>query len=109
MVEALKQLSRWAGRFTALSAVIAALGLTWIVVETGPALAMGLAIYGGNTEPELPTLVFPWAAFAVPTALAAVSFAASFRWPLASWLSVAVSLGAIAIDVQYLLALLDAT
>ena len=109
MVETLKKLGSWAGRVTSLSAVFAGLGLAWVVIETGPALAMGLAIYGGNTEPDLPTLVFPWAVFALPTALAAITFVASFRWPLASWLSALVALGTIAVDVHHLLALLDAT
>ena len=109
MVEALKKLGGWAGRLTALSTVIASLGLAWVFIENGPALSMAVAIYAGNTEPALPTLAFPWFAFAVPAGLAAVSFVASFRWPLVSWLSALVALGAVAVDVQYLLALVDAT
>lgn len=44
-----------------------------VVVSVGPPLAMGLAIWTGrSTEPTLPSVDFPWLAFALGLALAAV-------------------------------------
>lgn len=49
-----------------------------VVSRLGWALAMGLAIYGGNTEPLRPELPFPW----LVLLLCAVSSAAGLVWGL---------------------------
>lgn len=105
----LKKFAGWTGRFTGFSAVIAALGLAWVFVDVGPEMAMGLAIYGGNTEPDLPTAVFPTLAFSGLLVTALALFVASFKWQGLSWVSALLGLVAIAVDIQFLLALLDGT
>ncbi len=35
-----------------------------VCATTGPYIAMGLAIYGGHTEPVEPSLGYPWTVFA---------------------------------------------
>ena len=109
LTELLKKFAGWTGRFTGFSALVAALGLAWVFVDVGPEMAMGLAIYGGNTEPDMPVAAFPTLAFAGLMVTAAVLFAASFKWQGLSWVSALLGLVAIAIDVQFLLALLDGT
>lgn len=43
-----------------ISLVLAGLLGVVVACTTGPALAMGLAILGGHTEPVMPELDFPW-------------------------------------------------
>ena len=57
----------WVGALLA-----AGLGGGLVVSRVGWSLAMGLAIYGGNTEPVRPDLPFPWTVF-VLAVLAAVA------------------------------------
>lgn len=49
---------------SAASLLAAGLLGTIVATTTGPYIAMGLAIYGGNTEPMEPSVGFPWVVFA---------------------------------------------
>lgn len=60
-----KKLGRWFTRMSALSAWLFAVGLAPIFAYTGPFLAMGIWMYGGETEPNQPDLPFPWITVAV--------------------------------------------
>ncbi len=46
-----------------------------MVSRVGWALAMGLAIYGGNTEPVRPDLLFPWWGFGLMALTSVVGLA----------------------------------
>jgi hypothetical protein len=46
--------------FSSLSMAAAAAIATLTLAKLGPTLAMGVAMYGGNTEPLKPELAFPW-------------------------------------------------
>ena len=50
---------------TMLSLVLAGLLGVVVACTTGPSLAMGMAILGGNTEPVMPELAFPWVIWVV--------------------------------------------
>jgi hypothetical protein len=58
----------WADTSAASLAAAGVLG-TLVCNTTGPYIAMALAIYGGNTEPSLPSLSFPWVVFAAALVL----------------------------------------
>lgn len=45
---------------TSLSLLLAGVVGVVVACTTGPALAMGIAILGGHTEPVMPELSFPW-------------------------------------------------
>jgi hypothetical protein len=60
---------RWLSGLGALSMLAAALVGAAAVARFGPPLAMGLALYGGETEPLLPALPYPWSATALLGAL----------------------------------------
>ncbi len=97
------------GRVSALSGLLAAVGLAVVFQLVGPDLAMGLAIYGGNTEPDRPALEFPvWGLAALVVVIVGL-LGASARWQHVSWAALLVSLFAIAYDVRFLLALAAAT
>lgn len=49
---------------SAASLVVAGILGSVVATTTGPYIAMGVAIYGGNTEPVEPLLPFPWLVFA---------------------------------------------
>jgi len=51
---------------------LSGLGGSIVVSRVGWSLAMGLAIYTGNTEPLRPALPFPWAALGACLAVAAL-------------------------------------
>jgi len=53
---------------SAISLVLAGVLGVVIARTTGPALAMGLAILGGHTEPVMPELAFPWGIWACTVA-----------------------------------------
>lgn len=46
----------------------------WAMARYGPALAMGLAILGANTEPTPPALSYPWLLWALCVAAWATGF-----------------------------------
>lgn len=54
-----------ASAFSAVSALVAGLVGAWATIRFGPPLAMGLAMYAGNTEPVRPEAPYPWGLFAV--------------------------------------------
>jgi len=62
------RLLRALGWLWALLLLAAGLGGGVAVGRTGWALAMGAAIYMGNTEPSEPDLAYPWAGFALGAA-----------------------------------------
>ena len=105
----MSRLFGWMGRFTGISAVVAAGGLALVLLGTWPEMAMGLAIYGGNTEPDLPSAAFPTTPVTSLLLLSLASFLLSMKWEQAAWVALPLSLAAIAVQVQFLLALLALT
>ena len=61
----LKGCLQLASALSAVSALTAGLVGAWATIRFGPALAMGLAIYGGNTEPVMPEAPYPWLLFGI--------------------------------------------
>ncbi len=53
-----------ASTLSAISGCLAGLVGAFTTIYYGRELAMGLAIYGGNTEPGVPHAPFPWPVFA---------------------------------------------
>ena len=45
---------------SSVSALVAGAVGAWATIRFGPALAMGMAIYAGNTEPTEPVAPYPW-------------------------------------------------
>lgn len=54
-----------ASTLSAASALVAGLLGAAATIRFGPALAMGMAIYGGNTEPLTPAAPYPWGLYAL--------------------------------------------
>jgi len=64
----MKQISVLAWLWVAVLLATGALGGV-LITRVGWALAMGMAIYTGNTEPVRPELSYPWWVFGLTTAL----------------------------------------
>ncbi|MCB9758790.1 MAG: hypothetical protein H6739_03040 [Alphaproteobacteria bacterium] len=97
-------------RLSAISFWVFAAGMVVILNTTGPYLAMGVRMYGGEPEPEMPDLPFPW----TPVLLALTAAAASMvqdwrgrgrRYGIAAQL---LSLGVAGLELWWFLKLIDA-
>lgn len=64
-----------ASTLSTVSAILAGLVGAYTTTHYGRDLAMGMAIYAGNTEPNVPWAPYPWGLFALGVALAVAGFA----------------------------------
>lgn len=105
-----KKLGRWMTRASALSAWAFAAGLAPIFAYTGPFLAMGIWMYGGESEPLEPDLPFPWLSVIVGLAACVGLLAADWRQPQRRFalLATVCSLGVAAYEVRWFFDLIDA-
>lgn len=71
----LKRLLLFSERGSIASLAVPALTLPPLLATKGPAMAAGLQLYGGNPEPSIPSLAFPWLP-ALGLALGALGLAA---------------------------------
>lgn len=70
---------------SAVSALAAGAVGAWATIRFGPALAMGLAIYGGDTEPSAPEAPYPWTLVALGLAVFAAGAVVERRQPERLW------------------------
>lgn len=105
------RLQDWLARLSAGSAWVAALGFAGVLTAVGGPLAMGVQIYGGNTEVVAPRLPFPWGAVGLALALAlgalvqALRTSPARRWALGC---MALSLLALGVELRWMLRLVEA-
>jgi len=107
----LRLLGRATLRFTAGSALLAAVGLNITVAWNGEWLALGLAFYGGAMEPNEPSLAYPILAAALPLVFSLLSLAADpiLKKPWLSGVALALALAGGGVAISHLLALLELT
>ena len=83
-----------AHRMSLVTALAGGLIGGWAVSVNGPFMAQGLAMYGGNTEPGLPRLDYPWALYALCLVGVALGTLLSRRSPKQPWVGMLIAEGA---------------